>query len=94
MDNSEQEVFRGNAARQILENPLVVAALDDIEAATILKWENANSKDEREDYWRLYKIAKLFRAMFSNHIETGQLALEGIRQKTWLENAKERVFGA
>ena len=93
MDNSEQEVIRANEARQIIENKLVVAALDDIEAATILKWENCNSKEEREDYWRLYKIAKLFRAAFYTHIETGELALEGIRRKNWAEQMKERVFG-
>lgn len=83
-------MIRGNDARQIIENKLVVAALDDIEAATILKWENANSKDEREDYWRLYKVVKLFRGIFNTHIETGQLALEGIRQKSWLESVKDR----
>ena len=91
--DQEREVQIGNDARQILNNPLVVEALDSIEAATITKWESAASKDEREDYWRLYKVAKLFRAIFITHIETGELALEGIRQKSWLENAKEKFLG-
>ncbi|HEX9227380.1 MAG TPA: hypothetical protein VF885_12120 [Arthrobacter sp.] len=70
----EQEINRADEARFLMENPLLRGALDDIEAATIQKWEMADNKDVRDDYWRLYKVAKLFRQIMETYIATGKMA--------------------
>lgn len=70
----EQEINRAEEARFLMENPLLKGALDDIEAATIQKWEMADNKDVRDDYWRLYKVAKLFRQIMETYIATGKMA--------------------
>lgn len=70
----EQEINRADEARFLMENPLLKGALDDIEAATIQKWEMADNKDVRDDYWRLYKVAKLFRQIMETYIATGKMA--------------------
>lgn len=70
----EQEINRADEARFLMENPLLKGALDDIEAATIQKWEMADNKDVRDDYWRLYKVTKLFRQILETYIATGKMA--------------------
>jgi len=87
-----EEQQRGHEAQRILDHELVKQALDDIEAATVRKWEVAGGEKEREDLWRLYKVAKLFRDVLRSHIETGKMA-EFTLQQSLLEKAKQRVFG-
>jgi len=79
--DTEQEIQRAEEARFLLEQPLLKQALDEIEAATIQRWEMAESKDQREDYWRLFKITKLFRRALQSYIETGKLAKLQIEQE-------------
>jgi len=79
--DTEQEIQRAEEARFLLEQPLLKQALDEIEAATIQRWEMAESKDQREDYWRLFKITKLFRQALQSYIETGKLAKLQIEQE-------------
>lgn len=77
----EQEIQRGQEAAILLRNPLLVETLDEIERATIQKWEMAEAKETREDFWRLYKVAKLFRQALQSHIETGKLAELQLQQE-------------
>lgn len=70
----EEEVSRAQEAELLLNHTMLKDALDEIERATIQKWEMAESKETRDDYWRLYKIAKLFRQSLQSYVETGKLA--------------------
>lgn len=77
----EQEIHRAEEAGFLLNNPLLARTLDDMEAATIQKWEMENNKDVREDYWRLYKVIKLFRQALTTYIETGKMAKMTLAQE-------------
>ncbi len=83
--NRDDEVARAEHARQLLKDELLNEALAEIEAATIQKWEAAKSTQEREDYWRLYRINKLFRTALETHVQTGKMAE--------LQLAEKRRFG-
>lgn len=77
----EQEIQRGQEAEFLLNHPLLIGTLDDIEAATILKWEHAETKEQRDDLWRFYKCCKLFRQALESHMQTGKMAAIQIEEQ-------------
>jgi len=71
----DEEVLRGERARQILEDPLVKSAFDEILNVTVLKWSDASTSDEGAKKLRdFYRATLLFKQVFQQHIETGKMA--------------------
>ena len=85
----EQEALRGERAKQILEDPLVKSAFDEILSVTVQKWSDASTSDDGAQKLRdFYRATLLFRQVFENHIETGKMAEIQLKQ-----SLKERIFG-
>lgn len=95
----EEELRRAGQADQILNDPLVKAALDDIEANVLAWWEASEVKaqDFREKCWAIYCASRKFRGMLQTHIETGKLARAQIEHdnkfKEMRDKAVSRVAG-
>lgn len=85
-----EEVQRAGHASQVLDDPMVKEALDDIEANVLAWWEASNVKetDFREKCWAIYCASRKFRAMLQTHMETGILARAQIEAE-----AKRKIFG-
>lgn len=76
MITKEEEVRRGEEARQILEHPLVIEAYESIRSGLLNKFTNSalSQTHEREEIYRLLKTLDIFTDIFKKHIETGKLA--------------------
>ena len=67
---------RANSAARLLNDPMLIEALELIEAEIIEQWEACPVRDieGRETVWRLYKTAKKFRDILKGAVESGTVA--------------------
>jgi hypothetical protein len=92
----EQEVQRGNRAQQILDDPLVKAALDDIGNRIIEQWRACPVKDVelREKLWMMFNVRHAFIDAMREHIDTGKLAKKSLideaERKSFMQKMKEK----
>lgn len=72
----EEEVARAARAAAILEDPLVVDALDAMRASALSAWENSTPDDTtgRERAWHRMRAVNEFRAHLQSHVDTGKMA--------------------
>ncbi len=86
----EEEIARGEKARQVLEDPLVRGALDDIKQSIIQQWSKCPVKDTdlKERLWGLFNAADKFEEILKTHIETGKMARIQVEQKGFLSRFK------
>ena len=72
----EQLKLRGEQAKRLVEDKLLIEALDSIEKEIIEKWEAcpARDKEGREELWVYYKTSKKFRSILQGTIESGKVA--------------------
>lgn len=73
---------RGDDAKRIMSDPLVVTALDSMEADIIasLKGLKAGDTEGRDTLWRELRAHERFKAKFANYIRSGALAAKEINQ--------------
>jgi len=76
VERSEQEIARGLDAKALLENPLLVEALDLIERTWESAWRNTQIGDVagREKAYAILLGLTEFRAELQTAVETGMLA--------------------
>lgn len=69
---------RGIKAEQLLKDPLINNAFNDIRHILYKKIESSdfNEREEREDCYRMLRAAEMFEGMFKRHINTGRSAEE------------------
>jgi hypothetical protein len=74
--NSADEIRRGERARALLDDPLVVEALTALERAAVEDWRGSDARDveARERAWLMLLLAQRFRAHFESLVESGRLA--------------------
>lgn len=88
----EQEVWNAERARQIIEDPLVLKALDEMEKAALDNLEACPINDIvlRDRLWMLWSTTRKFKRVFQTMMESGKLAEAEIRQKSRMERFKDR----
>jgi len=88
----EQEVWNAERARQIIEDPLVVKALDEMERALLDNLEACpiDKTELRDKIWMLWSTTRKFKRVFQTMMETGKLAQAELSQKSRLERFKDR----
>lgn len=81
--DQEQERIRGEKARQILNDELVVEAFSLIEKQIIEQWEQAPARDKegKEHLWIYYKVLKKFKAHLEDVLNTGKMAAIQLQEK-------------
>lgn len=96
-DRSAEDLARAGRARLILEDPLVVAALDGIKSQLREAWESSPARDKegREEVYRFMRVAGMFEAALRKHIETGEIAAHHLRteeeQKSLMDRLREKL---
>lgn len=76
---------RGIRASQLLNDPLILSAFNDIRHVLYKKIEESdfNQRDDREDCYRMLRAAEMFEGMFRRHVNTGKAAedkLKGLKK--------------
>lgn len=74
---TDERVRRGAEARQILENPMVIAAFRAIEEDLTAKWRvsGVNESAAREDLYRLNIALRMFKSRFEAEIMSADMAI-------------------
>lgn len=67
---------RGDRAKQILNDPLVVEAFSQMEDAVIenLRTSHWSHQDEREELYKMLRVIDDFKGKFRQHVEGGKKA--------------------
>lgn len=79
----EQEVSRGEQARDLLNHPLLVEAFDLIEGETIKAWEDSPARDTegRERLWLQLKLLRRLRGHIESVVDSGKMARATLAQR-------------
>ena len=81
-------INRGEEAKKVLDNPLVLHALDTLEKEAVKRLKAVDNGDEagRDAAWRELRAIDAFTKRFKSYIVTGKQAKQGLYAK-----AKERL---
>ena len=99
MDDSriQEDLYRAERAKLILEDPLTVAALADMKSAIVAQWEASPARDfeGREALYRYLKTINLFESHFRTHLANGEIAAFQIRdeerRQNWLAKMRAKL---
>lgn len=71
-----QDQDRGNRAKKLLENDLLIESFDSVEQQFIDKWKETGFKeaDVREDAWRCYQLLRMIRGNLDKILQNGRVA--------------------
>lgn len=74
--NEDAEITRGHQARQLLENPLLVEALEAITNRYERSWRDSALSQSvlREEAYRMLSAVEEFKVHLTRFVETGKLA--------------------
>ena len=95
--NHEEEIQRGHRAEQILNDPLLKPALDEIQARLIEEWRSTAVKDVemREKLWMMFCMYHRFVSVLTERIDSGKFAkaslAEDERHQSWLEKFRQQA---
>lgn len=79
----EQEQIRAAKAAQLLEEPLIKAAFDEIERAVVDNIETCpiEAPELRAQLCMMLAVNRKFRRIFQSHLETGKMASLTLERK-------------
>jgi hypothetical protein len=82
-DKTEYEIQNGERAAQLLQEPILVEALETIEQEYIDQWKNSPVRDHeaREKLWLMVKTAQKFRLELEQVMNTGKVARATLAQR-------------
>ena len=80
----EERTRRAMEVKELLENPRLVAALEQIESDAVERWKfsDKGELDKREECWRQYVSVQLLRGALMQAVEDGQMAEYDQKQKS------------
>tara|TARA_B100001939_G_C16592778_1_gene467598 strand:- start:302 stop:550 length:249 start_codon:yes stop_codon:yes gene_type:complete len=80
---SEQEITRGNKAKQILEDTLFVESVQTIRTELMNEWLNSDEKnsEQRENIFRMRRMLEVVLMQLKTVMETGKLATQKKSEK-------------
>ena len=87
----DEEVIKGHAAAQLLENPLFKEATEETRKQIILAWEQTPARDveAREWMFKLYQASMRFEEVFKGYVDTGRVAADKLKyEKSLLQKFK------
>lgn len=78
MTIDDEKLRAAERAKLILTDPLIEAALANMKAEAIQRWERSalNDVEGREAAWRMVKATEAFTAELTRHIDTGNMVLK------------------
>ena len=86
--NPEQEVQRGELARQILENPIYIEAVTATKARLFDDWANTSwyQHRKRQEIWRMYRATESIEAQIQKVMQTGKMGRATLNDQQRLKN--------
>ena len=80
---SEQEITRGNKAKQILEDTIFVESVQTIRTELMNEWLNSDEKnsEQRENIFRMRRMLEVVLMQLKSVMETGKLATQKKSEK-------------
>lgn len=93
--NLEERMYDGELARQILDNKVFGAVLDDMEQELLQTWKFSTSEAERESLHKYLKTLEKFRERIQATLDKGKLAKLEIEHKRSLREklGMPQLFG-
>lgn len=87
----QEEVIRGERAKQLLADPLLTEAFKTCKQEVLLAWETTPARDieAREWLWKLYHASIKAENMLRGYIDTGKMADFNLKQ-----SVTDRVLNA
>lgn len=75
-DKLRDAVQRGDRAKALLQNELLVEAFDNLESKIMEEWKatDPEDKERREDAWRSLKLLQTLQGQFRRIVTTGEAA--------------------
>lgn len=98
-DQQRIDIARADAAKRIMDDPMVKEALQAIEEGIVAAWKDMPIRDMegREHLHRLLQAKRKFEAVFFAHMENGKIAAAELKaeeeRKGLIARAKERIYG-
>lgn len=91
--DEEVEVLRGNQALQLLENPLLVEALEAIEKKYEDGWRNSQPSgvDKREKAYLMLHILSEFKQYLTRLVQTGKMAATARDARAEQSEVQQRI---
>jgi predicted Ser/Thr protein kinase len=89
--NEQQEITRANRAREVLENPLMIEAMQVLRDEISGQWTNTAVRDTdgREQLWLMQRLLARLETHLRSVMTTGSMAKEQLRIKeTMAEKAR------
>jgi hypothetical protein len=84
-----EEQNRGERAKALIRDPLIVEAFDVLETKYIEAWKDSSSSlDERETLFQMYQALMVVQGHLSEVIETGDLAKLELNSKRFRRGDK------
>lgn len=80
---SEKEISRGSKAKQILEEPLFIEAVQKVRTELMNEWLNSDDKnsEQRENIFRMRRMLEVVLMQLQTVMETGKLAKQKQSEK-------------
>lgn len=88
----EQEIYRANRAKEVIENEIYIEAFDMIHKEIADQWTNSPARDRegRESLWLMQKLLTRLQTALQSTMDAGKLAVAELTHKqTLLERAKD-----
>jgi hypothetical protein len=98
-DQQRISLAKADAAKRIMDDPMVKEALDAIEQGIVEAWKSVPIRDveARESLHRLLTAKRKFEAVFQSHMENGTLAAAELKaeeeRKGLMARLKDRIHG-
>jgi hypothetical protein len=90
----QREVTLGNKAKALLENDILNASWNEIEAGLIQKWINTSLEDVavREETWHLLRANRRQRQLLQQHVANGTVSKADL-EKRYADVERRKKFG-
>lgn len=84
MATLQQQVYDGEQARQVLENPAFIRAFESIEQEHVEAWKNSPARDShgRETLWTTVKLLHKLKATLEAELSNGRMAAHELEHQT------------
>lgn len=94
MIETDQPIYNGQRAREVLENPAFQWAIQEIKREVTEQWQQSPARDSegREKLWQLLQMANKLELTLTGLMETGQLKeLDRLHQRNLAEKLTDGI---
>lgn len=91
--NENERSYRGDKARELLENEILREALATLDQAYINAWRKANTVEAREDAHRYVTLCKQFESDLKSVVKDGQMADHRTKELEGQKGGLRKIWG-